>query len=188
MARNDEGKPVEDEVIVTGTKRPKSSRAYFIAVEDTLLRYGEEIEQGLQQRVVNLERNQKTGFARNAQGSAPGVVYVLRAPIGSITAHKLGMSSNFGKRMQSHHSALADNLDVVYVYKTEHMKQIEACAKGILQSVKYRNQTDLDSIKKIIAGCEDICSEVKGLPAKRHVAHGGASDADHFIVLHNTTD
>ena len=181
--------------MLMNTPKSKMTRTYYISVEDAFLKYRDDVVLGLQQRVIELERNQKTYV--QSQGDAHGVVYVLSAPAGSVTAnrlgmmsqesrshelYKLGMSSNFRRRMQSHQSALPDNLEVMWVFKTEHMAQVEACAKGVLRNVKYRKykevyQTDLDSIKSIVAGCDELCHEVKPLPK------GKRDNIDHFIVL-----
>lgn len=191
--------------MLMNTPKSKMTRSYYIAVEDALLKYRDEIVAGLQQRVIELERNQKT--YKHSQGDAPGVIYVLRAPSGSITPnrlgmmsrksrrielYKLGMTSNFIKRMESHQSALPDNLEVMWVFKTEHMARVEACAKGVLKNVKYRKykevyQTDLDSIKSIVAGCEELCREVKPFLGKRAKV-GGGQNIDHFMIIESLNE
>ena len=180
------------------TPKSKEARAYFIAVEDTLLRYREDIEASLRGRIEVLERNQAPKAA--LQGNAPGVVYVLEVPTSDgLTAHKLGMSSDFVRRMRSHQSAMADNIKVEYVLKTDHMKDVEACAKALLRGTTYRKykevyKADLDVIKRVVTGCEEISREIVSLPQntntnknKQQNTFGGSPgkpSSDYFLVLH----
>ena len=178
--------------MMVNTPKSKQARAYFIAVEDTLLRYREDIEASLRGRIQVLERNQAPKAA--LQGNSPGVVYVLEVPISEgLTAHKLGMTNNFVRRMRSHQSAMADNVKVEYVLKTDHMKEVEACAKALLRGTTYRKykevyQADLDVIKKVVSGCDEISREVVSLPQKK-LQIGGAhgQPCDYFLVLHKPT-
>jgi phage anti-repressor protein len=181
--------------MMVNTPKSKQARAYFIAVEDTLLHYREDIEASLRGRIEVLERNQAPKAA--LQGSSPGVVYVLEVPTSEgLTAHKLGMTNNFVRRMQSHQSAMADNVNVEYVLKTDHMKDVEACAKALLRGTTYRKykevyKADLDVIKKVLAGCDEISREIVSLPQKkRQKTFGGCAhglQSDYFLVLHKPT-
>ena len=60
------------------SKSPQSDRvrAYFIAVEKTLLRYRAEIMSGMQKRIMQLENNQRP---LDPSLKKTGVVYVIRA-------------------------------------------------------------------------------------------------------------
>ena len=170
--------------MLVNTPKSKLARSYYIAIEETLLRYRQEIERELGERIRELERNQGPG---PAQGDSPGVVYVIRAPAGRTTAHKLGMTGDLARRLRSHQSALADNLDVVFVFKTMHMKRVEACAKAVLKGNEYRKykevySADLDLIKKVISQCEDICAQVVTLP-KGRATGGGDHNHDHFLAM-----
>ena len=142
-----------------------------------------------------LERNQQSGVAKAAQGASHGVIYVFSAPAGTKTAYKLGMTSNLAARMRSHQAAMADGVELLFVFKTDNMKQVEACAKIILRSTQYRKykevyQADLSKIKEVIEGCEALIKKVVTLPEKRKQVTGGGSTSevkvDHFMVLHVT--
>ena len=174
--------------MLVNTPKSKLARSYYIAIEETLLRYRQEVERALGERIEQLERNQRSAGA--AQGDAPGVVYILRAPAGKTTAHKLGMTSDLAKRLRSHQSALADDLDVVFVFKTQHMKRVEACAKAVLKGHEYRKykevySADLGLLKKVISQCEDICAQVVTLPKGRAAGAGlvGGAEHDHFLAM-----
>ena len=122
-----------------------------------LFRYREEIMEGMHRRMEGMTRRMEQ-LENNQRPLDPslkrtGVLYVIRAAEG-ITAQKLGMSgmykksrtsrrsdspvervklgytSDFAKRLRSHGSARADALEVLYVYKTNDMVAVEACALG----------------------------------------------------------
>lgn len=149
-------------------------RAYFIAVEKTLLRYRAEIMKAMHKRIEQLENNQRP--LKNSLKNT-GVVYVVTAD-DNITVSKLGRTkdlvqrvklgytSNLGKRLQSHGSALADKLKLLYVYKTDNMIDVEACAKGVLRGTQYRKfkevyEANMDLVKKTIQGCGSLVNKVQ---------------------------
>jgi phage anti-repressor protein len=177
--------------MMLNTPKSKEVRGYFIAAEETLLRYREELEAGLRQRILELERNQRgPGAARRLQGAAPGVIYIVRAaPDASV--YKIGRTKDLATRLRSHEAALAHGLEILFVFKTANMKEVEGCVKSVLQSFQYKKykevyQTDLDTIKSVVASCEDICSQVKnavGQRAKPATISGGGPSAQHFIIM-----
>ncbi len=154
-------------------------RAYFIAVEKTLFRYRSEIIDGMQRRIEQLERNQRP---LDPSLKRTGVVYVLRAGERVTAAGlwrlpdlaervKLGYTGNFATRMRSHGSARADALEVLYMYKTNNMVAVEACAKGALKGRQYRKHKEiyearLDVIKDVIESCGRLVTKVQQ-PIKR---------------------
>ena len=178
------------------TPKSREVRGYFIAAEEALIRYQEELEAGLQQRIAELERNQRgPAAARALQGGAPGVIYVARAARPELSVFKVGRSKDLAQRLRSHEAALAHGLDIVFVFKTDNMVEVEACVKTILRTRQYKKckevyQVGLDTIKHIIASCEDSCSQVRATPAPRRnkPAVGGAAaaaggDEQFFVIL-----
>jgi phage anti-repressor protein len=174
--------------MMLNTAKSKEVRAYFMAAEETLLRYREELEVGLKQRIAELERNQRgPGTLRRMQGPAPGVIYVIRAAA-DRSVYKVGRTKDLAARLRSHEAALADGLDILFIYKTQHMAEVEGCVKAVLRSRQYKKYkevyaTDLDSIKEVITECDDLCTRVKPV-VRPHVQAGGSAYSQHFIVLH----
>ena len=172
------------------SKSPQSDRvrAYFIAVEKTLFRYRSEIIEGMQRRIEQLERNQRP---LDDYLKRTGVVYVIRAGEKVTAARlgrlpdlpervKLGYSGDFARRLQSHGSARADALEVLYVYKTDNMVAVEACAKGALKGKIYRKhkevyEADLNVIKHVIESCGSLVSKVQQPVAPKRRVNGGAA-------------
>ena len=93
---------------------------------------------------------------------------------------KLGYTGDYDKRMRSHGSARADALEVLFVYKTENMVAVEACAKGALKSKQYRKykeiyEADMDIVKATIEGCGKLVSKVQQPISRRKNSSSGGS-------------
>jgi len=172
------------------SRSPQSDRvrSYFIAVEKTLFRYRAEIMESMERRIKQLEMNQKPIAATMKQ---TGLVYVIRTgeqmtanKIGRtkniVERVKLGSTGNFTNRLRSHGSARGDALDVLYLYKTEDMVAVEACAKGALKGKQYRKykevyEASLDVIKDVIEGCGKLVTRVQ---KRSKPVNGGNANAN----------
>jgi phage anti-repressor protein/predicted GIY-YIG superfamily endonuclease len=164
-------------------------RAYFIAVEKTLFRYRAEIMAAMQARIGRLESNQRPLAASVKRA---GVIYVIRASEGT-SLYKLGRTTDLAARLRSHSSARADALEVMFVYKTDDVEAVEACAKGVLKGTQYRKykevyESDVDTIKKVIEGCGAMVTKVQARHRKASQT-GGAADtqARTFMVFSHGT-
>jgi predicted GIY-YIG superfamily endonuclease len=172
------------------SKSPRAHqvREYYLAVEKTLLRYRQEIVDAMEQRIRQLEANQRP-LGTSVQRT--GVLYVLRSPDGGMTRYKLGQTSDLMKRLQSHNSAVGDRLEIVFVYKTENMVQVEACVKAVLkkhQYAKYKEvyEADLDVIKHAITSCGELCTRIERISSKRRTPAaqlGGGGVARTFVAM-----
>lgn len=166
-------------------------RAYFIAVEKTLFRYRAEIVEGMQRRIAQLENNQRP---LDPSLQRTGVIYVIRAAEnvtaaklwrrGSAAAagrFKLGYTGDLAERLRSHGSARADALELMFVYKTDNMAAVEACAKGALKGKQYRKYKEvyeaaLDVIKDAIEGCGSLVTKIQQPIRSRGTASEGGGE------------
>lgn len=166
-------------------------RAYFIAVEKTLFRYRAEIVTAMQGRIMQLENNQRP---IDAKFKNAGVVYIIKSDDSRV---KLGRSADLSKRLQSHNSAKADNLEILYLYKTEDMKATEECAKAILKTKQYRKykeiyEADIDTIKSAIEGCGSLVIKIqkqlarKGRHNKLDTKKGGGLQKSYIVFCNDT--
>ena len=187
------------------SRSPKADavRAYFIAVEKTLMRYRSDIVDSMQRRIQVLESNRRP---LDASLRKTGVIYVIRVADdkdGMASRFKLGRTRDLASRLRSHASAKADALDVLFVYKTDHVVRVEACVKAVLKGTEYRKfkeiyEADIDTIKRAIDGCGDLCARVQQPTKKRTQkketnggASGGESHHHHktfMVVIRDSTD
>lgn len=139
-------------------KKSDEVRAYFLAVEKTLMLYRQEITDAMDARIGQLRANQRPKVRQSG-----GVIYVIRSGHG---LYKLGRTTDLTRRLQSHQSAMADDVDVLFVYKTECVEAVERCAKDMLKRFQYRRhkevyETDLAMVKDVVMGCGHVCNVVQ---------------------------
>ena len=66
----------------------------------------------------------------------------------------------------SHNSIEADDIEILLLYETDNIVQVENCVKNALKSKQYRKrkeiyQVDMDTIKTVIETCDELISKVK---------------------------
>lgn len=137
--------------MLSRSKNAEMLRTYFIEIESLFIKYREQTMQGMQEDINKLERNQ-----RGKQiPKAPGYIYIIKA---ANNMYKLGRTKDFAKRLKTYNTGLADDVEVIYLYKTENIAAVENCVKGMLKEKRYRKykeiyQTDPSIIKFFIQNC-----------------------------------
>jgi hypothetical protein len=145
------------------SRTPKAAevRAYYVAVEAALFRYREDIIESLNRRIGTLERNQRPKSSK-ADRDGGGLIYVIKASENLDSVYKIGRTQDLAGRLRSHSSAAADDLDIVFIYRTRCVQEVESCLKSFLKKNQYRRrkevfQLDLAMIKDVIASCDRTC-------------------------------
>lgn len=133
-----------------------------------LYKYKNYIIEGLNQKIKQLERNQKPlalgcMFCKAKQDLPkinPGkkIIYVFKALNTDLTLYKIGKTINSKTRFNSHNSPLANDIKILYQYETDNIDQVESCVKAHLKTAKYRKykevyQVNLNIIKNVIQTC-----------------------------------
>ena len=175
--------------MLTKSEKGEEVRSYYIQLEKHIDKYKDNIINDLRNRVKVLERNMKPiEIPKNE-----GVIYVLKTPedIALKDVYKIGSTEDFKKRLITHHTSHADNVEVKHVYKTNDVKGVERCLKAVLKEKQYRKrkefyEIDLDALKEIISKCGDVISLVKKTKISKTVSGGGANNDDgkYYIYLH----
>ena len=176
--------------LLTKSKKGEDVRAYFIEIEKALFKYQQFIIKGLEDKIKKLENNQKPKINPNK-----GVIYVFRALNTDITLHKIGRTINLKKRLNSHNSGLANDLELILVYEADKIKELESCVKIMIKKAQYRKykevyQVNIDIIKKVIADCDAKLTEINYEITKSNNKQKGGkkiiSDTDRlFLVIQN---
>lgn len=143
------------------SKSPKAEevRTYFIEVETLLIKYRTGVVHELQERIAQLERNQKPKV--NQQIHKSGFIYIIRASPTKDSVYKIGRTTNLSHRLSNYTSGSADDVEVVFTYETDDLEAVEGCVKSLLKEKKYRKykevyQADVDMIKTFIDGCAKL--------------------------------
>lgn len=153
--------------LVTRSKRGNDIRQYFIDIEVTLYKYQNYIIEGLNQKIKQLENNQKPKVNANKK-----LIYIFRALNTDITLYKIGKTINSKKRFNSHNSPLANDIELLHIYETDNIDQVEVCAKNKMKKYAYRKykevyQVNLDIIKTIIKDCDNEIRHVDDMIANQ---------------------
>jgi len=154
------------------SKKADDVRSYFIEVENVLFKYRNDLVNGLNARINQLEKNQKPKTKL-----ANGFMYVFKASDTLDSVYKLGRAQTV-KRLIDHNSSHADDLDIVWTYETEDLAAVEGCVKSLLRARQYRKykeiyQADIDMIKETISDCSKLNLKLKYRNRKPTVQKGG---------------
>lgn len=126
-------------------------RNYYIDLEKLLIKYKDDIVKSLNTQLGIKESNKEI----IEENKNTDLIYILKV---DDEVNKLGNSGDLKKRMKQYNVGRIDELPIVFVYKTDKMKEIEKCLKDNLKQYQYKNNTetfkiDLDFIKETIKYC-----------------------------------
>ena len=149
------------------TKKAEEVRTYFIEIEKHLDKYKNYIIDGLNNKIDNLENNQKPIINNNY-----GIIYVLQTDKDIENLYKIGKTKNFKNRIKTHNSSHIDNVLIKFIYETNNIDQVEKCLINILKDKQYRKrkefyQIDLYLLKELIDDCQTLVLKAKN---KSHIS------------------
>jgi hypothetical protein len=126
-------------------------RNYYIELEKLLIKYKDEIVKSLNDQ-LGIKQNNKQIIEDNKQ---TGLIYILKV---DENINKIGNSGDLKKRMKQYNVGRIDELPIVFVYKTDKMKEIGKCIKDNMKEYQYKKNTetfkiDLDFIRETIKYC-----------------------------------
>lgn len=183
------GKPKEEITITSDcckrlcmlskTKKAEEVRTYFIEIEKLVDKYKNYIIDALNKKVGILENNQKP-----IPNNKSGIIYILKTDYNIVNLYKLGKTKKFKERMRTHNSSHIDNVDIVHIYETDYIDEVEKCLKNVLVTKQYRKrkefyQIDLDILKKLIKTCDKMSLKVR--KNNKNIKQNGG----YFIMLDN---
>lgn len=142
--------------MLSKSKNAEMVRTYFLAVEKAFFQYRQETEEGMKQTIERLLRNQKGP----EKDDGPGVVYIKRASHYNRNRIKVGRAQN-GKRFNAYNTGEADDVEILYKYKTDYVKSVEKCVKAWLEDKRYRRYKEVYDVepevaKRFIESCGEI--------------------------------
>ena len=114
----------------------------------------------MQKKINKLENNQKPKI-----NSQKKIIYVFRALNTDLTLYKIGKTINSKTRFSKHNSPLANDLEVLFIYETDNIDQVESCIKALMKKAQYRKykeiyRIDLDILKQTIKDCDAKINEI----------------------------
>lgn len=110
-----------------------------------------------------LMRTQERNQAGPSRGKAAraGYIYVLRASERADGIVKIGKARDLQRRMGQHNASRADDVEVLFTFRTDDIDAVESCVKAWMKDKRYRRhkeiyRADLDMVKGIVAGCDGV--------------------------------
>jgi phage anti-repressor protein len=163
--------------LITKSKIGNEVRQYFIDIELAFYKFKNYIIDGLNKKIDLLEINQKPKI-----NITKGIIYVFRALNSeNATLYKIGRTINSKKRFNSHNSPLANDIEVIMIFETDNINQLEICVKNYMKQAQYRKykeiyKVDIDIIRKIIKDCDTKIKQINQLINKKNkkINGGGA--------------
>ena len=144
-------------------KMAEHVRTYFIQVENLVVKYRQQLLDGMQKDMERIESAARARGSPKASAPLEGYIYVLRASEKHDSVFKIGRTRDLSRRLREHSAALADVLEVVYVFKTDDVKAVETCVKGWLRERQWKRascnevyKADLEMVKQVIQGCDAV--------------------------------
>ena len=101
--------------------------------------------------------------------------------------YKIGRTKKFKDRLKTHNSSHVDNVEILFIYETNDINQVENCLKTILKNKQYRKrkefyEIDLNLLKELINDCNNLILKTKIKP-KIFKQSGG-----YVLMLSNNTN
>jgi len=175
------GKPKENIMItsecckrlcmLSKTTKAEEVRTYFIEIEKLMNKYKDYIIDALNKKVDILENNMKP-----MPNNKNGVIYVLKTDHNITDLYKIGKTKKFKERIRVHNNSHIDNVDIVHIYETNYIDEVEKCLKNVLASKQYRKrkefyQIDIDVLKELIKTCDIMSLKVR--KNNKHIKQSG---------------
>ncbi len=165
--------------LLSKTKKAEEVRTYFIELEKLLNNYKNYIIDGMKSTINILENNQKP-----IPTNIKGCVYVLKSPKDINGIYRFGKTEDFKKRLANYNSANSDKMEVIYIYETKHIQEIEDCVIAQIKKYRYKKrkdfyQIDVNILKSLIRDCSALTLSYK----KKLKMQEGGGDNNLFIYI-----
>lgn len=197
LSNNKMGRPVEKIFVTIDTfkrmcMRSKTEngelvRTYYLQLEEFIDKYKDYIIKGLNDRIHQLENNQKPQI--NVQS---GVIYVFRVQSDNRKdRYKIGKTTNLKTRMIQHNSSHADNVEIVFIYEVNDIDRVESCLKSIVKPYQYRRSKEiyeiqLDTLKEVINSCGKLITKVEQLQSSIPLQQQGGTQTVYAMCLNSS--
>ena len=111
----------------------------------------------MKEKINKLEKDQKPKLNPES-----GVIYIFQTPNSTENSlYKIGRTKDLKKRLQSHQSPLAHDIEILFYYESENITEIERCIKALMKKYQFRKykevyKINIDIIKSLIEQCDKI--------------------------------
>ena len=99
--------------MLSKTKKANEVREYYLTLEELVEQYKDYIIDGLQQKIIKLENNQKPKI-----NSKKGIIYVIQTS-DDTGLYKVGRTKNLTKRLNSYNADKKNDLIPIFIYEAD---------------------------------------------------------------------
>ncbi len=142
--------------MLTNSENGKKVRKLYIEMENLLFDYKDYIINGLNDKIGIYNKNSITKTKiENKQNK--GIIYVFRA-YDKKDMFKIGMTKDIKKRYNNYNTGKFENIDLLFIYETENVEEVEKCQGESQKEFKIKNnseiyEVELQHIKKVTDMC-----------------------------------
>lgn len=176
------------------SKKAEDVRSYFINLEALIMKYRVQMMEGMQDEMERMERRlngrRKLKSAHKPLTGSAGYIYVLRAShrFDKLLV-KIGKARDVAKRLRQHGTPLSDDLDVLYIFRTDDVDAVESCVKVWMRDEQTQRgreiyEVDVETVKAVIGGCDGV-----GRLKAEYIARKPATMTGGYLIeLHRTDE
>lgn len=172
--------------MLSRSKNAEQVRTYFIEIESLMIKYRTQLISGIQQDIETMRRNKK--LKTEVQQNPDGYIYIIRASKDfHDNTYKIGRSKDLIKRLQTYQTGKLEDIDLLFVYKTNDSKAVEACVKAFANNNRVYDKREiyhlnLDMLKTIISGCGKLSIKLE------HRSKGATkTDGQYYAIIGKDT-
>lgn len=129
--------------MISKCKKADIIRRYYIEIEKLIIKYKDNIVSELN-RQIGIKNKNKTIIKKN---NNKWLIYILKV---SDDIYKLGKTKNLKNRMKQYKVGHPNELEIVFIYKSNIINDIEKCVKLNLKDYEFIKGTELYKIDKLL--------------------------------------
>ena len=165
------------------TKKAVQVREFYYELEQVIDQYKEYVIKGLEEKISNLENNQKPKI-----NPSKGVIYIIQTADG-IGHYKIGKTVDLKNRLNAYNGDKKDDIIPLYIFESDDIDTVEKCVKLFAKKFQYRKykeiyKADINLLKEIINECSEF-NEKTNLKMKWK---GPKTGGNYYIALYKNTD
>ena len=129
-----------------------------------------------------MKRNKK--LINKVEKNPGGYIYIIRASKDFHDhTYKIGRSKDLIKRLQTYQTGKLEDIDLLFIYRTNDCKAVETCVKAFAHSNRVYDKREiyhlnLDMLKTIISGCGKLSIKLE------HRSKGATKmDGQYYAVI-----
>ncbi len=165
--------------MISKSEKASIIRNYYIDLEKLIITYKDNIVNDLNNQLGINAINKKIIDKNNNFG----LIYILKI---DDESYKIGNSNDIKKRMKQYNVGRINELPIVFVYKTDNIKEVEQCMKNNLKEyrIKKNKNNELFKIdKEFIKETIIYCNKRNSIKLKQNLKLFNRKDNSNWLII-----